>query len=82
MGAVYEPRNPGHRKGASCVVDDCDSSAGSVGIGAGEQLHDGRIHSPSVGSCDRRGARQSHPGTTARVAGRHVVGSAMERDVR
>ena len=50
--------------------DRCDTD-NSVGAGAGEQLHDGRVHSPPAGACHRRVAGQDYSGTTTGVRSRY-----------
>ena len=47
--------------------DRCDTD-NSVGAGAGEQLHDGRIDSHPTGNCCYRGAGQHYSGTQSFVA--------------
>ena len=46
------------------VVDDCGNNDGSLVAGAGEQLHDGWVHSHPAGDCHYRGADQGHSGAT------------------
>ena len=51
--------------------DRCDTD-NSVGAGAGEQLHDGRIYSHPAGNCYYRGAGQHYSGTKSFVACRRL----------
>ena len=53
-------------------MDDCGNTDGSLVAGAGEQLHDGRVHSRPAGDCHCRGAGQDHSGPECRVvSGNH-----------
>ena len=44
-------------------MDDRYDIDNSVGSGAGEQLHDGRVDSHPAGNCCCRGAAQHYSGT-------------------
>lgn len=50
-------------------MDNCRDTDNSVGVGTGQQLHDGRVHSYPVGHCCYCCAAQPHSGASARVAG-------------
>jgi hypothetical protein len=69
-GGTSRQWNHGQPKGESYVVDDCCNTDSSVAAGAGQQLHDGWVHSPPAGGCRCRGAGQNHSGTTAGVRSR------------
>ena len=48
-------------------MDNFNPPAGSVGAGAGQQLHDGRVHSPPARGCHCRRAGPDHSGTATLV---------------
>ena len=60
----------------SYVMDNFNSAADSVAAGAGEQLHDGRVHSHSAGGRHRRGARQDYSGPPTLIETRQAKRSA------
>ena len=49
-------------------MDNRCNTDNSVGAGAGEQLHDGRVHSSTSGYRNRCGVGQSHSGTKSFIA--------------
>jgi hypothetical protein len=67
-GSMYAREARTHiTKGGCYALDDRSDTDNSVGAGAGEQLHDWRIHSYTAGYRNRCGADQNNSGTKTSV---------------
>ena len=55
-------------------MDDCCDTDSSLGVRAGEQLHDGRVHSPSADTCYYRGGGRVPSRPQSRVGLRPTAG--------